>query len=149
MTTTQLKKKTKAELVSLVQDLQKQNQSLNDKVKGSRKSETTVKAFGKSLSLKDAAKQLENLDDQLAKEVKANIKLRNELVARDEFIEGIIKSYTELKAAIQKIKMYIEENQPYYFISFAKYIRTVKFAYQVITETLNKIKENKNETKNG
>lgn len=141
MTATQLKKKTKADLVTTVLDLQKQLQSLNDKKNSSRKAETTVKAFGKSLSLKESAQLLEKLDEQLGKEVKANIQLRNELTARDQFIDSILETYNKVKEALENIKKFIEDNKPYYFISFRKYYLTVKFVYHTISNLLKELKQ--------
>ena len=144
MTTAQLNKLTKKDLVAKVEELQKSVQSTNDKLKraqGSSKKADTVKALGENFSLKAAADKIETLDARLEQVAVSNTQLHNELVARDEFIESILEKYSKLKDFIEGIKEFIESQQPYYFISLGKYVKTVKYIYAELKELLSKDEE--------
>lgn len=141
MTTAQLNKLTKKDLVAKVEELQKSVQSTNDKLKraqGSTKKADTVRALGETFTLKAAADKIETLDARLEQVAITNTQLTNELVSRDEFIEAILEKYGKLKEFVENIKEFIESQQPYYFISLRKYVKTVKYIYEQVRNLLSK-----------
>ncbi len=138
MTQTELKKKTKQELVDLNLDLQKQVQSTNDKLKRKTKQIDCVKALGECYSPKEAAEKIEGTVAQAVLIRNDNTQLRNEINARDEFIKDVLEKYNKVMSVIDAIKEYIEDQQPYYFLSIRKYVKTVKFVYNEIKTLLTK-----------
>jgi len=144
MTTAQLNKLTKKDLVAKVEELQKSVQSTQDKLKraqSSSKKADNVRALGETFSLKAAADTIEKLDARCEVLGDQNTRLSNELVARDEFIESVLEKYAKLKEFVEGIKEYIEERQPYYFISWRKYVQTIKYIYNELRDLLSKDEE--------